>query len=79
MKVIGLSFLGGAHLVYCQEVLELMKARDLEDILVVVGGVIPRKDHMALKKMGVDGIFPANTITQEIIQFLDQRVGGMVE
>ena len=73
VHAIGLSFLGGSHLVYSREVVEQMKANGLDDVLFTVGGVIPYRDLAKLKEMGIDGIFPANTMTHEIVQFFDQR------
>jgi len=72
VDVIGLSFLGGSHVVHSREMARLMKENGLDDVLFVIGGVIPQKDIAELKKIGVNGIFPANTMTQEFLQFLEQ-------
>lgn len=71
VHVIGLSFLGGAHIPYCREMVALMKEQGLENVLLVVGGAIPHKDRAVLMEMGVDAVFPSNTLTQEIVQFLE--------
>jgi methylmalonyl-CoA mutase C-terminal domain/subunit len=76
VDVIGLSFLGGAHVVYCREVVELMREQGLENVLLMVGGVVPHRDYAVLQEIGVDAVFPANTITREIVQFLDERLGN---
>ncbi len=78
VAVIGLSFLGGAHLAYCREMLSGMRARGLDQVSLMVGGVIPAKDHSALEKMGVAAVFSANTKTEEIVSFLEpsQAPGG---
>ncbi len=73
VDAIGLSFLGGAHLAYCRETVEGMRNAGLDDVALIVGGVIPRKDFPVLEEMGVDAIFPANTESREIIGFLDRR------
>ena len=62
------------HVVHCQELFKLIKKNSLEHVLLIVGGVIPYKDFAKLKEIGVDGVFPSNTTTQEIIQFLDQNL-----
>jgi len=74
VDVIGLSFLGGAHVVHCREVAERMKGNGLEEVLFVIGGVIPHQDFEVLKGIGVDAIFSANTISEEILEFLDQNL-----
>lgn len=70
VDVIGLSFLGGAHIPYSREMVSLMKDHNLEDVIFIVGGAIPHKDRSVLKEIGVDAVFPTNTLTEEIIQFL---------
>ena len=74
VDVIGLSFLGGSHVVYSRELVEQIKAKGLDDILYMVGGVIPHKDIQTLKDMGVDAVFPANTMSKEIVVFFDQEI-----
>ncbi len=74
VDVIGLSFLGGSHVVHCREVEKMMRENSLKDVLFVIGGVIPQKDLTELKKIGVDGIFPANTMSQEVLQFLEKNL-----
>lgn len=74
VDMIGLSFLQGSHVVYCQELLKFIKKNGLEHVLLIVGGVIPYKDFAKLKEIGIDGVFPSNTTTQEIIQFIDKNL-----
>jgi methylmalonyl-CoA mutase C-terminal domain/subunit len=74
VDAIGLSFLQGSHVVYSKEVVELIKENGIEEVLLIVGGVIPYKDVVKLKEIGVNAIFPANTITREIVQFLDKNL-----
>jgi methylmalonyl-CoA mutase C-terminal domain/subunit len=74
VDVIGLSFLGGAHVVYSREIVERMQQRGLEDVLFLVGGVIPHQDVGELIEIGVDAVFPSNTITQDIVVFLDRQL-----
>lgn len=74
-SVIGLSFLGGSHLIHCREMVKLMKNHDLRDVLLFVGGVIPQKDIPELTKIGVNAVFPPNTLTQEILRTLEGNLG----
>ena len=74
VDAIGLSFLGGAHVAYCQEITDLMKQNGLEDVLFLVGGVVPHQDVAELARIGVDAVFPANTNTGEIVHFLKQSI-----
>jgi len=76
---IGLSILSGAHMHICPRVLELLKARGLEDVLMVVGGIIPDVDIPKLREMGVNGIFLPGTPMQEIVTFIQTNVRPRVE
>jgi len=67
VDVIGLSIMSGAHLPICRRLLELMKAEGIEDIPVVVGGVIPKQDVPKLREMGVKGVFPGGTSFEKMI------------
>jgi len=67
VDIIGLSIMSGAHLPICKKLLEMMKAEGIEDIPVVVGGVIPKRDIAKLSEMGVQGIFPGGTSFVEIV------------
>jgi len=67
VDVIGLSIMSGAHLPICRRLRELMKAEGIEDIPVVVGGVIPKQDIPKLREMGVKGIFPGGTSFDEMV------------
>ncbi len=68
--VIGLSILSGAHNHICPRVMELLKERGLDDVLVVVGGIIPEMDIPRLKEMGIKGIFLPGTPMQRIVEFI---------
>jgi methylmalonyl-CoA mutase, C-terminal domain len=65
--VIGLSILSGAHLPICRRVLELMGEREMTDVRVFVGGIIPAQDIPALKGIGVDDVFLPGTSTQDVV------------
>jgi methylmalonyl-CoA mutase, C-terminal domain len=72
--VIGLSILSGAHSHICPRVMELLKAQGLDDVLVVIGGIIPDVDIPGLKEIGVKGIFLPGTPMQEIVDFIKGNV-----
>src|SRR6187431_3719450 len=55
--VIGLSVLSGAHMTLCPRIMELLKKEGLDDVLVLVGGIIPDQDIVKLKELGVAEIF----------------------
>ena len=72
--VIGLSILSGAHNHICPRVIELLRAKDITDVLVVVGGIIPDVDVPKLNEIGITGIFPPGTSMQVIVEFIRQHV-----
>src|SRR5574338_911000 len=71
--VIGLSILSGAHMHACPRVMELLKEKGLDDVLVVVGGIIPDVDIPKLNALGIHGIFLPGTPMQEIIDFIEKN------
>jgi methylmalonyl-CoA mutase C-terminal domain/subunit len=77
--VIGLSILSGAHMHICPKLMELLRDKDLDDVLVVVGGIIPDVDIPKLHEIGVKGIFLPGTPMQEIIDFIEAHVRPRVE
>jgi methylmalonyl-CoA mutase C-terminal domain/subunit len=77
--VIGLSILSGAHMHICPRVMELLKERNLDDVLVVVGGIIPDVDIPKLQDAGVTGIFLPGTPMQQIIDFIRAHVRARAE
>ena len=68
--VIGLSILSGAHMHICPRVMELLREKGLDDVLVVVGGIIPDVDVPRLKEAGIGGVFLPGTPMQEIIDYI---------
>jgi methylmalonyl-CoA mutase C-terminal domain/subunit len=71
--VIGLSILSGAHNVIVPRVMELLHQQHAEDILVVVGGIIPDADIAGLKKAGVAAVFQPGTSLDEIVKFIREH------
>jgi methylmalonyl-CoA mutase C-terminal domain/subunit len=74
VDVIGLSILSGSHLNLTQKLMVAMKEEKMEDVLVMVGGVIPEGDVAKLRAMGVKGIFPGGTPLRELIEFIEKNV-----
>jgi methylmalonyl-CoA mutase C-terminal domain/subunit len=72
--VIGLSILSGAHMHICPRVIDLLKEQGLDDVLVVVGGIIPDVDRPKLQAIGIQGIFLPGTSMQAIVDFIRQHV-----
>ncbi|MBI5959855.1 MAG: cobalamin B12-binding domain-containing protein [Chloroflexi bacterium] len=70
VDVIGLSILSGAHMALIPRIMELLHAEQLNDVLVLVGGIIPDEDIPALKNMGVSGVFGPGTNTQAIVDHI---------
>lgn len=77
--VIGLSILSGAHMHICPRIMTLLEEKGLQDVLVVVGGIIPDVDIPKLKEIGVRGIFLPGTPMQEIVDFIQKNVRSRVE
>ncbi len=74
VDVIGLSIMSGAHLTISKKIMELVKKEGLDDMIVLVGGVIPAKDIPVLKEIGVTGVFPGGTPFEESIDFIKKNV-----
>ncbi|OGU54476.1 MAG: methylmalonyl-CoA mutase [Ignavibacteria bacterium RBG_13_36_8] len=74
VNVIGISILSGAHMTIFPKVLNLMKDKKIDDVLLFGGGIIPEEDLKKLKEMGVGELFTPGTSTQEIINFLKEWV-----
>src|SRR5512139_73427 len=68
---IGLSILSGAHMHICPRVMQLLKEKGLDDVLVVIGGIIPDQDIPKLHEMGVTGVFIPGTPMQRIVEFIN--------
>jgi methylmalonyl-CoA mutase C-terminal domain/subunit len=73
VDVIGLSILSGAHNAIVPRVMELLRQNKMNDVLVLVGGIIPDQDVDTLKKAGVAGIFQPGTSMDEIVTFIRQN------
>lgn len=78
VDVIGLSIMTGGHLPICRKLMELLAAEGAEDVLVCVGGVIPRRDLLPLQEMGVRGVFPGGSKLDDIVAFIRENVPARV-
>jgi methylmalonyl-CoA mutase C-terminal domain/subunit len=76
---IGLSILSGAHMHICPRVMQLLREHGLDDVLVVVGGIIPDVDIPKLRQAGIKGIFLPGSPMQDIITFISENVRPQVE
>jgi methylmalonyl-CoA mutase, C-terminal domain len=76
---IGLSILSGAHMHICPRVMQLLQEKGLDDVLVVIGGIIPDVDIPRLREVGVKGIFLPGTPMQAIVTFISENVRSRVE
>lgn len=74
VDIIGLSILSGAHMTIFPKVLNLLKKKGAEDIIVTGGGIIPREDMKKLEKKGVKKLFGPGTPTTEIVQWIRDNV-----
>ena len=72
--VIGLSILSGAHTQICPRVMELVRQHGLDDVLVVVGGIIPGADVSKLQAIGIKGIFTPGSTMKQIVDFIEANV-----
>jgi methylmalonyl-CoA mutase C-terminal domain/subunit len=73
---IGLSILSGAHNTLVPRVIRLLEDRGAADIVVFVGGIIPKEDIEGLRKAGVKGIFTPGTTIAEIVDFVKREIDG---
>jgi methylmalonyl-CoA mutase C-terminal domain/subunit len=71
---VGVSILSGAHMTLIPRILELLREREVDDVLVLVGGTIPTDDARELKEQGVAEIFTPGAPTGDIVEFLREKV-----
>ena len=75
---IGLSVLSGAHNYLFKRVIELLREKGADDVVVFGGGIIPPEDVAALKALGVKELFTPGTTTQDIVRFVRDNVRAAV-
>ncbi len=74
VDVLGLSILSGAHMTLFPRIVELMKHKRLDDVLVFAGGIIPEEDVPSLKQLGIKEIFGPGTPTETVVNFVKENV-----
>jgi methylmalonyl-CoA mutase C-terminal domain/subunit len=74
VQVIGLSILSGAHNAIMPRIMELLREKEMTDVLVVVGGIIPDEDAKELKNMGVAEVFQPGASLEKIVTFIRESV-----
>ena len=74
VDAIGISILSGAHMTVFPKLIELMKEREMQDVLLTGGGIIPEDDMQKLQEMGVGQLFPPGTNTADIAQYITNWV-----
>jgi methylmalonyl-CoA mutase C-terminal domain/subunit len=75
VDAIGVSILSGAHHSLLSRLLELLRERGLEDVLVFAGGIIPDRDIPELERLGVEKVFQPGATTGDIVSYLQSRLG----
>jgi methylmalonyl-CoA mutase C-terminal domain/subunit len=74
VDAVGLSILSGAHMALFPRIMEELRTRGLDDVLVYAGGIIPDDDIPAVKDMGVAGVFGPGTPMEEAVRFVRENV-----
>jgi methylmalonyl-CoA mutase, C-terminal domain len=79
VDAVGLSIMSGAHMTLFPAVIDALKARGLDDVLVFGGGIVPKDDMPKLTDLGVARIFTPGATTQEIVDWVEGHVRPLVE
>ena len=74
VDVIGLSILSGSHMPICRDLLERLRRDDSDEKIIIVGGIIPKRDVPRLKDLGVAEVFRPSTSTKNIVTFIEEKV-----
>ena len=74
VQVIGLSILSGAHNAIVPRVMELLKEKQMSDVLVIVGGIVPDEDAAQLKRLGVAQVYQPGASLESIVNFIRSSV-----
>ncbi len=76
VDVIGLSILSGAHNAIIPRLMQLLKEKQMDDVLVVIGGIIPDADLPFMREQGVAGIFQPGASLEDIVRFIRESCSG---
>lgn len=74
VDVVGLSILSGAHLQLCREVKAALVKEGVDDVLLMVGGVIPEGDRKTLEQLGYAGVFPFGSRMDDAVRFIKEKL-----
>lgn len=74
VDAIGISILSGAHMTVFPKVIEIMKQKELTDVLITGGGIIPEADMKKLQGIGVGELFPPGTAMKDIVNYIENWV-----
>ena len=74
VDVLGISILSGAHLEILPGIMDLMRESGLDDVMVILGGIVPEADRQTLAGMGVSAVFGPGTSTVEIVEFIHSNL-----
>ena len=73
VHVLGLSIISGAHLDILPEIMRLLQEEEMDDVKVLLGGIIPEQDRAILLEMGISAVFGPGTSTSEIVEFIQHN------
>jgi methylmalonyl-CoA mutase C-terminal domain/subunit len=76
VSVLGLSILSGAHMELMPEIMKLLRDQGMDDVLVVLGGIVPEEDRAPLEQIGVSAVFGPGTSTTDIIDYITANAGN---
>ncbi len=74
VDAVGVSILSGAHNTLCPRIVQLLREKGMDNVLVLVGGIVPQEDLPKLKQQGVAEVFLPGTSTEDIVTFLQANV-----
>jgi methylmalonyl-CoA mutase C-terminal domain/subunit len=77
VDLIGISILSGSHMTFLPEIISLLNQYKASDIPLIAGGIIPGEDISVLKQIGLKEIFPPETPTSEIVDFVKNLIGDL--
>ena len=76
VRVLGLSILSGAHMELMPEIMRLLGEQGMDDVLVLLGSIVPEQDREPLAALGVAAVFGPGTSTNDIIAYINANAGG---
>ena len=74
VDAVGVSILSGAHNTLCPRIVQLLREKGMDNVMVLVGGIVPQEDLPRLKEQGVAEVFLPGTSTEDIVKFLRENV-----